>query len=297
MDYRKIIIAHRAFYEIETRARYYDQYLKSKVIESWNQPDLPMEEIEKLFLFIIHWDYHFKGDREAFRSFYYDNFDKFKQLEKVSLLDLDLEDRVTMNLIRDVFTGVANCSYGGRFESTDASKILQTINPKLFVMWDMRIRKGILGSDSKYGAHYVGKFLPKMKQRLNNIIEFTIKEKGCSPIEAINSIESYCDGKTMAKLLDEYNYMVFTMRTEFSAYLSGMGMNLSDFTSKENLKVKCQVQDKFGDYGSFIELLNEVRSRNLIEAAERRHLENEWRNNPDRRTLIEERLNFLKNKQ
>jgi len=38
-----------------------------------------MEEIDKLFSFIIHWDYHFKGDKESFRKFQLDNFDKIKQ--------------------------------------------------------------------------------------------------------------------------------------------------------------------------------------------------------------------------
>ena len=110
-------------------------------------------------------------------------------------------------------------------------------------------------------------------------------------------IEDTCarDGKTIAKLLDEYNYDLFTMKSEFTAYLFRIGVSLRDFVVEENLKVDLpQSGNQFGDYGRFVRLLDEVKALNKIDAIERRRLDKEWRDNNDRHQMIEEQLNFLK---
>lgn len=62
-----LCITHKAFYWAEPRAHYYDEYMKGKDGEKWTD-SLPMDEVSKLFGFIVHWDFHFQGDPERFQK-------------------------------------------------------------------------------------------------------------------------------------------------------------------------------------------------------------------------------------
>ena len=54
MRYQQLFLAHGAFKTYEKRSKYYDTYLKNKDGSKWTQPDLPRQEIDQLFDFIIH---------------------------------------------------------------------------------------------------------------------------------------------------------------------------------------------------------------------------------------------------
>ena len=75
-------------------------------------------------------------------------------------------------------------------EYTGASKVMNIANPKLFVMWDSYIRKHyeIKGND---GKAYV-RFLEKMQKEVKNI-------------------RWDKRSKTLAKAIDEYNYVYYTL--------------------------------------------------------------------------------------
>lgn len=162
MHYRKLIEAHRLFYGgWEYRAPYYDDYMKSKNWKEWSTGSLSITEIEKLFRFIRKWDYHFKGDPDIFRKIYEYTYPIIRQLEHEEIEDTDFTDEELKRKIRDIFDRVADCPGTGRYESTDASKILHTIVPSFFVMWDNKIREGIV-KGGHYGAVYANVFLPKV---------------------------------------------------------------------------------------------------------------------------------------
>ena len=58
--------------------------------------------------------------------------------------------------MRDVFDKVGNCTLIDRYESTDASKILHTILPNFFVMWDDKIKEGVIqGRDNGAGLCFL----------------------------------------------------------------------------------------------------------------------------------------------
>lgn len=116
--------------------------------------------------------------------------------------------------VRDVFDKVGNCTLIDRYESTDASKILHTILPNFFVMWDDKIKEGVIqGRDN--GAAYAFYFLPKMQLELREAIETCMEERKLDRIDAIKYICEKCDGKTLAKLVDEYDYMKYTKKNPF----------------------------------------------------------------------------------
>jgi len=210
MHYKKLLEAHKAFYLLPG-AYDYDNYMKSKDWKSWMNPILPIVEVIKLFDFVRKWDYHFKGDPEVFKKIYEEIYPILKELEHEKIEDADLTDEELKTKIRDVFDKVANCTLIGRYESTDASKILATVNPNFFVMWDNKIKEGMLGG-RRNGATYAFYFLPKVQRELEEAIKTCMDEKNLSRTEAVKHIREQCEGKTLAKLADEYNYMKYTKR-------------------------------------------------------------------------------------
>jgi len=224
-----LFITHRAFYWGEPRAYDYDKYMKSKDWEKWTD-SVPMNEISKLFDFIILWDFHFQGDPKQFQKIYEELSPIIKELEQARLESIDFSNELLTN-IGKVFDRVAECSW--KYESTDGSKILHTMLPNLFVMWDRRIRKGILGREDKnWGAVYAIEFLPKMQKEINEAIETLMQEKGLNRKEAIKCIHQMCDNKTLPKLIDEHNYMICTRPKDFREFIGNLRKK-GEMTSEE----------------------------------------------------------------
>lgn len=233
MHYRCLYVAHRAFYWAEPRAHYYDEYMRHKDWEEWVD-SVPLDEIKKLFDFIRRWDYHFQGDQKRFQESYVEIFPIIKELEHMRLEDIDFEDRELRDKIEEIFDKVANCSW--RYESTDASKILHTILPKLLVMWDRKIRKGILGSVNRnWGAVYAIEFLPKMQGELIQAIRTCMEKNDLSNKEAAQHISHQCDDKTLPKLIDECNYMTFTRPSDFQEYMEKLKERVKELKEKDEL--------------------------------------------------------------
>jgi hypothetical protein len=208
LNYKKLIEGHKLFYDGEYRAFNYDGYLKCKDWACWDNPDLPIDEITRLFNFIKSWDRFFQGDAERFKAIYTEVFSTLQKLKNERIEDTTFTQELTIE-IRDAFDKVANCTIIDRYESTDASKILHTILPHFFVMWDNRIKEEIVHGGGN-GAVYAIKFLPKMQSELREAIETCMNEKKLSREDAVKYICDKCDGKTLAKLVDEYNYMKYT---------------------------------------------------------------------------------------
>ena len=134
---------------------------------------------------------------------------QLNRLQGKNLLDVCL-DNETRNLICRSFKTLAGCSGKNRNEATAASKILHIINPELFVMWDGRIREGyICRLKKKDNWIWYTEFLQEM-QRIAKCAIKQVKENEShhSDETAIASLTG-CK-HTLAKTLDEYNYMKFT---------------------------------------------------------------------------------------
>ena len=213
MEYKKLIEGHKLFYESEYRAFNHDGYMKCKDWTCWTNPDLPIDEIRKLFNFIKSWDRFFQGDVELFRGIYAEVSSTLQELKNERIEDTSFTGELKIR-VRDVFDKVGNCTLIDRYESTDASKILHTILPNFFVMWDDKIKEGVIqGRDN--GAAYAFYFLPKMQLELREAIETCMEERKLDRIDAIKYICEKCDGKTLAKLVDEYDYMKYTKKNPF----------------------------------------------------------------------------------
>lgn len=131
---------------------------------------------------------------------------KVEKLEDVDFMGVKFIDAHKMSnrqIIRLTFANFS--SIGQRFRNVAASKTLHMINPRLFMMWDNAIGE-------YYGLKldpfsYAYKFMPLMKEKANSAIKSMMDDLGCSRKVATNEISSSCDGKTLAKLIDEYNWV------------------------------------------------------------------------------------------
>jgi len=246
MHYKCLLVAHKAFYWAEPRAHFYDEYMQDKLWEKWTD-SVPLDEVKKLFDFIIHWDYHFQGDPKKFQKIYGEISATLKYLKNFKLEDANFDDDKLTEKIEEVFDKIATgCS--PRYESTDTSKILHTIIPDLFVMWDRKIRKGILGDENRnWGAVYAIEFLPKMQEELREAIEICMKEKKLDKQKAIRYIVGLCDNKTLPKLIDEYNYMIFRRLPDFKEYFERLKQKVEELRER----------DKISE-ANYEELLNEL---------------------------------------
>ena len=212
MHFEKLIEAHKAFYKGEHRAKNYDRYmLEQKNWKKWETPLLPVDEIEKLFHFIRSWDRFFQGDPNVFQKIYEEIYSIIEKLKHERIEDVDFTNEELKTTIRDVFDKVADCTLIGRYESTDASKILHTILPKFFVMWDDAIKNWMVHG-SNDGETYAFDFLPKVQRELAEAIETCMLERQLNRTEAIKYIRQETGWQTLAKLADEHNYMKYTMR-------------------------------------------------------------------------------------
>jgi len=109
---------------------------------------------------------------------------------------------VMIQLFRD-FTMI-----GDRFRDVAASKTLHMILPKLFVMWDNAIREAYNIDKSPSG--YVYDFIPMMASHAREAITTFAAEREVNLEEAHRGISELCGGRTLAKVVDEYNYLRYT---------------------------------------------------------------------------------------
>jgi hypothetical protein len=210
LHFEKLIKAHQLFYEIEPRAHFYDEYVQKRKEKEWHSGNLPLAEVNNLFAFIRQWEYHFQGDPEVFKKIYDGNYLTIKSLMQETIQDADFYDSALRMKVRYLFDRFADCAGIRRYESTDASTILHTILPKLFVLWDNNIKEKV--KVQTRGANYSGVFLLKMQRELNEAIKTCINEIRQNRQTAVSFIEQKCDNKTLAKLVDEYNYMKFAKK-------------------------------------------------------------------------------------
>ena len=134
-------------------------------------------------------------------------------LKRNTLLDVRF-DESTCELIAELFNRLAyDKGYGkyGRHMYTGTSKILHAaVNRCLFVMWDDCIRSeygcDVVGEAS--GKEYAHYFLPEMQRLAECAISQMREKEERSRADAIESL-TLC-GHTLAKVLDEYNYVKFT---------------------------------------------------------------------------------------
>jgi hypothetical protein len=87
-------------------------------------------------------------------------------------------------------------------------------------MWDKKIREklvtGVQENEKYDGSVYVSKFLPVMQSTALKALNSYINEFGGNLSKAVVAIENKANGTSIAKLLDEMNYVLYTKGVSFT---------------------------------------------------------------------------------
>ena len=180
----------------------------------WQNPKtLDMEEVKKVRDFVAGtWKTrNMQTKTEHLLPVLKEILPKLNGLRGKTILDVCLDEKIdgerTADLICRSFKKLANCS-NNQSEATATSKILHIIYPDLFLMGDRAIRCGYGG----YDWIWYTDFLRRMQRLANFAVEQALNERGCSRDQAIELLT--CGEHTLAKTLDEYNYVKFTLNDD-----------------------------------------------------------------------------------
>ena len=192
---------HQATYSYEDA---YRRYRNDRDEGKWSNPEtLDHSEVNRLVFFVNQWSSHVPRDTDNVERVLGElkrQVPELNRLKDRTLLDVEF-DEATCELIARSFDVVADA--GRRYEKVATSKMFHAaVNPELFVMWDGEIMRGyeiIYGN----GRAYAHGFLPEM--------QLLARESACQAKEKSPCRSYPHPGHTLAKMIDEYNYVKFTL--------------------------------------------------------------------------------------
>lgn len=202
-----------------------DAWISARRFVDWsNFHSLPTKEVKRRVIgFLNRWHCRLPETdelAEELKETYRQMIPFLKALENETIEDFEFEKKKEVSnkeysnkeIMHEIFRSFSGIRHN--FRGVAASKLLSLINPYLFVMWDTPICKayGIRSpSDPNIrDQQYVPEFFPLMKEKANSVIDSYIKEKKCSREEAIKAINNLREWSPLAKLLDEYNWIMYS---------------------------------------------------------------------------------------
>ena len=174
----------------------------------WDRPEMPNEdEVNELRRFVNSWSSRMQASASDIQGVLHEVLPSLHDVQGKTILDacFKLEGKcagVERVLGAFSFTRLARC--GPKEAWTGASKIMHVINPDLFIMWDKAIRGGYGYADTRD----YGEFLLRMQRLAEYAISQIMDVESRSRDSAVESLTT-C-GHSLAKVLDEYNYVKFT---------------------------------------------------------------------------------------
>jgi hypothetical protein len=214
MLYDAITFGSKVFHALEPLGGFYDDYMREKKYELWDSANsLNASEMSRLILFVNQWRTHYQSAPQQLLKAIQEVHPILQALQGHTILDMDFTSEVHPGMsveqaIEEVFETILKC--GKRREATGTAKILHTINPDLFVMWDKYIAAGYAVNTS--GEGYAQHFLPRMQKLLKRAVGKCMQRRHETREEALMTLRP-C-GHTLAKVVDEYNYSKYTLKTD-----------------------------------------------------------------------------------
>lgn len=138
--------------------------------------------------------------------------DGFTMLSKQDILTINLDDEKQTSLISGIHGQLQRRK---RIGATIASKVMHLMNPGLFFPWDNPMREDFNkrhGYPKSWddGEVYV-EFLAEQQLKAKRVVrDFAKRFKRRGPAEYISKKLAYEPPKTLAKLIDEYNWITLT---------------------------------------------------------------------------------------
>jgi len=192
--------------EFKTEPRYFCYELATELINTAkqaNSKDWYQDEntIKGILLLLFTWNFAARKTKEL-------NFDKVRQVLKKCKRELkELESYDIKNIDSDIEEKIKSVfkSFKDLMGQTGASKALSLLNPKLFVMWDTKIRRYLKRNYPKYfkgigNGEKAENYLIFLFGIKNIIQDYSKEIKGKLSGDAI-----------VAKKIDEYHYVKIIM--------------------------------------------------------------------------------------
>jgi hypothetical protein len=221
--YEAILLGSQIFHSGESRVSYYDAYFKIAPVWLVNEPErLDLARADELIGFVNRWGTRCRIKPRHLKAALERVLPELSALRGESLLHIDLAQQVrgtgtTGGVIERVFHAIASAE-GSRYESTAASKMLHLIHPQLFVMWDSYIAWGYAAARSSTEGRardYARCFLPRVQRIARRAVEEYRSAHSATEEQAVQALCSGCRcPPTLAKVVDEYNYVKFTWNDE-----------------------------------------------------------------------------------
>ena len=219
--------AVRSYPEIANYDQSYEELMGNKELIEILKTKPGLKEIHKVIEFLNRWRCRIKSGNESAKillSVILENLQLLNILRNYNIEHVDFDKKIYGNnfdlKVKDfiilLYSKFRHVHF--KFGATATAKILHILIPELFIMWDNDIlknyqRRNIGVSDSAPG--YVN-FLISMKSlgaEINNKFksaELHLSGKGKDPASYLSIVMNYNPPKTLAKFLDEYNWVTIT---------------------------------------------------------------------------------------
>ncbi len=153
-------------------------------------------------------------EKKILRAYNECKFD-LKKLKRKKLSKLNFNKNG--NLIKRIFSTFSIMPSIGY---TGAAKILHILNPNVFMMWDLEIRRAYfkINSNIRDPAKFYLKFLQKSKKIIEAILKLVDEETlWLHHLEFIDKsfVKNFSFSETILKMLDECNYLKFNQNIDF----------------------------------------------------------------------------------
>jgi hypothetical protein len=223
-EFSSAVFRYREIADYDTS---YEEIMNNKEFIKALRTSPSLHEMQKIIEFLNRWRCRIKsgtGSEKALLSVILENLSLLSFLRKYTIRDINFDKVVyetNFNLkIKDLITLIYMKfrDVNFKFGSTATAKILHILVPELFVMWDNAIFNYYQGVDDRVsdsGPGYVC-FLILMKQLAisinNNYQSAKIDHsvKNISPASYLSTMIDCDPPKTLAKFLDEYNWVTIT---------------------------------------------------------------------------------------
>jgi len=175
-----------------------------------SQPNqLKVEDIQnKVIGFLNLWKCRIKGDDQIalkLREVLVQSQQSLNDLKSLSIFDFNNSSATQNDEIQDIYSRIDKIPH---FGPTAIAKTLHILQPSLFVMWDNPILSHY-HVDAKAKGYIV--FLSKMNKMVQELMVDFKSKHSTDTLEAFLCQKLDCTlRKTMAKFLDEYNWITIT---------------------------------------------------------------------------------------
>ena len=131
---------------------------------------------------------------------------EFGNLREEKFRTIDFEKDEISHSITSIYGKIDPLEYLG--SPTTISKTLHLFNPEIFVMWDSDIRKKYRSRNRRIQHNADGylEFLKESQKEIMEALNDNKKETGKELDEIEQEIREKYENKTLAKIIDEYNY-------------------------------------------------------------------------------------------